>query len=159
VEQPAETVGSLHTIRALELVDNQVGDRRSEVDAAVRAFMVVMGYELAPHPVEVVLAANEQPVQAFGPGCPHEAFSERVRPRRPNGRLGNPGTARAPNFVERPDELVITVADQGPDGPALVLEGADQVPGLLGGPGGPTGGAVTPARKTLRRRRSMKNST
>jgi hypothetical protein len=92
-----------------------------------------MGHELAQHPVEVALAANEQPVQAFGPGCPHEAFSERVRPRGPNGRFDK-GTGRAHNFVERPDELVITVADQEPDGPALVLEGRDQVPGLLGDP-------------------------
>jgi hypothetical protein len=56
VEQPAETVNSLYAAHALEPALGQVGDRRVEVDPAVRALLVVVGDEFAQHPVEMALA-------------------------------------------------------------------------------------------------------
>jgi hypothetical protein len=45
VQQPAETVNSLDSAATFQLRHRQVGDRRFEVDAAVRALMVVVGHE------------------------------------------------------------------------------------------------------------------
>ena len=56
MEQPAETVDSLYAAQPLEPALGQVGDRYLEVDPAVRALLVVMGDELAQHPVEMALA-------------------------------------------------------------------------------------------------------
>jgi hypothetical protein len=47
VQQPAEAVNPLDNITTVELMQRHGGDRRLEVDAAVRAFLVVMGDELA----------------------------------------------------------------------------------------------------------------
>jgi hypothetical protein len=43
VQQPAETVNPLDNVPTFELRQRQVGDRRFEVDAAVRALLVVVG--------------------------------------------------------------------------------------------------------------------
>ena len=113
----------------------QVGDWRFEVDAAVRALLVVMGDELPQYAVEMAFAADEHPVQALGPGCEHEPFRERVRLGRSKGCLDNPGAERSHHLVKGPDELAVPVTDEEPEGSALVLQGGDQVPGLLGDPG------------------------
>src|ERR1017187_827869 len=105
VEQASETVGYLDTVPAFELPQDRAGDRRVEVEPAVRALMVVVGDEFAQYTVEVALAANEQPVQALGTCRAHKSFGERVRPRRPNGGLDDPGTSRAQYFVKGPDEV------------------------------------------------------
>jgi hypothetical protein len=126
------------------------------VSRLVRPLVVVVLDKLSEHPVEVVFAPYEHPIQALGPCRAHKPLREGARPRRPNGGLDDLGAGRAQDLVERPDELAITVADQEVDGPALVLQGGDQGPGLLGDP---WSDRVGRARKTLRRRRSMKNST
>ena len=135
VDQAAEPVGSLDSVNAGELPKGRVGDWDLEVDPAVRALIVVMLDELPQYTVEMSLAADEQPVQALGPGCPHEPLGERVRSGRPHGCEDDPGADRPHHLVEGTDELGVTVADQEPDGSALVLEGDYQVPGLLGDPG------------------------
>jgi len=56
------------------------------------------------------------------------------------------------------DELRITVADQELDNPTFILELCCEVPGLLGDPGLDRM-CRDPAKKTLRRPRSMENST
>ena len=43
VPQPAETVNSLDNVPTFELRHRQVGDRRFEMDAAVRSLLVVVG--------------------------------------------------------------------------------------------------------------------
>ncbi len=158
VDKPAEAVYSLYATNSFELVVGQVGDRHLEVDPAVRALAVIVLDELAKDAVEVAFAPYEHPVQALSAGCPHKSFGERVRLRRPDGCLNNPGAGRAEYFVKGPDELGVAVADKEADGSALVFEGRYEVAGLLGDPR-PDGVAVTPARNTMRRSRSRKNST
>jgi hypothetical protein len=51
VEHAAETVNSLDSVPTFELLQGHVGNRRFEVNAAVRALVVVMGHELAQHAV------------------------------------------------------------------------------------------------------------
>jgi len=53
VEQAAETVGSLNAAPAAEALHCQVGDRRLEVDPAVRSLVVVVTDELPEHAVEM----------------------------------------------------------------------------------------------------------
>jgi hypothetical protein len=45
------------------------------------------------------------------------------------------GTGRAPDVIEGPGELAVTVADQEPDGRGVVVEDGGQVAGLLRDPG------------------------
>ena len=135
VDQAAEPVGSLDSVHVGEPPKGRVGDWDLKVDPAVRSLIVVMLDELPQYTVEMALTADEQPVEALGPGCPHEPFGERVRPGRPYGREDDPGADRPHHLVEGPDELGVPVTDEEPDGPALVLQGDCQVPGLLGDPG------------------------
>jgi len=134
VDQAAEPVCSLNSDHAGELPKGRVGDWDLKVDPAVRSLAVVMLDELLQRHLQVPLARNEHPVEALGPGCSNKPFGERVRPRRPHGCLDDPGGDRLHHFVEGTDELGVPVADQEPDGSALVLEGGRQVPGLLGDP-------------------------
>ena len=135
VDQAAEPVGSLDSVHAGELPNGRVGDWDLKVYPAVRSLIVVMFDERAQYTIEMSLTADQQPVEALGPGGPHKSFRERVRPRRPDGREDDPGADRLHHLVKRPDELGVTVPDQEVDGPALVLQGDRQVTGLLGGPG------------------------
>jgi hypothetical protein len=135
MDKPAEAVNSLDAADALIPALGQVRDRYLEVDPAVRALAVVVLDELPEHPVEVAFAPDEQPVQALGSCGADEAFGDRVRLRRPDGCLDDPGPGRAHHLVEGPDELGVPVADQGAEGSALVLEGRYEVPGLLRYPG------------------------
>jgi len=121
VEQAAETVGSLDTVPVPELPVGQIGDRLVEVDAAVRALVVVVGHELSQHSVEMALAADQQPVQALGPCRADKSFREGVCSWRSDGRADDPGADRAHDLVKWPDELGVPVADQVPDGPRLVV--------------------------------------
>ena len=114
MDKPAEALCSLYATNPVELVVAQVGDRYLEVEPAVRALMVVVGHEVPHDAVEVALAPDHHPIEALGPCCAHKSLRERVRPRRPNGCLDDPGTGRAQYFVKWPDELCIAVTDQGP---------------------------------------------
>jgi hypothetical protein len=104
----------------------------------VGALAVVVKDKLTEHPVEMAFAADKHPVEALGPRGADEAFGEGVRSWRPNRGLDDPGTGRPRHLVERPDEL---------DFRACWVTQA------------PAGWAVTPARNTFLRSRSMKNST
>ena len=113
----------------------RVGDWDLKVDPAVRSLIVVMLDELSQYTIEMALAADQQPVEALSPGCPHEPFGKRVRPGRPHGCLDDPSAGRLHHLVEGPDELGVAVPDQEPDGSALVFDGGGQVPDLLSNPG------------------------
>ncbi len=99
---PGHRAGRLCGLRPpWEPPKDRVGDWDLKVYAAVRAsLIVVMLDELPQYTVEMSLTANEQPVQALGPGCPHEPFGERVGPRRPYGSEDDPG-ARRPRVITR----------------------------------------------------------
>ena len=58
VQQPAETVNALDNVPTFEPAEGQVGDRRFEVDAAVRAFLVVMGHELPQDALGMAFTAD-----------------------------------------------------------------------------------------------------
>jgi hypothetical protein len=134
VQQPAEAVNALNNITTVEPMLRHIGDRRFEVDAAVRALLVVVGYEFAQDALGVPFIADKYPVQALGPGCEHEPLGESVRPGRSKGCFDDPGSNRSHHLVKWPNELTVAVADQEPELPALVLQGGDQVPGFLGDP-------------------------
>ena len=105
VDQAAEPVGSLDFVNVGELPQARVGDWDLKVDPTVGALIVVMLDELSQYTVEMPLAADEQPVQALGPGCPHEPLGERVRSGRPHGCEDDPGADRLRYLVEGTDEL------------------------------------------------------
>jgi hypothetical protein len=134
VEQAAQPVGSLDCVHAAEIPKGRVGDWDLKVDPAVRSLIVVMLDELPEHAIEMSLAADEQPVEALGPGGPHKAFRERVRLRRSDWSLDDPGADRPHHLVEGTDELSVPVPDEEPHGPALVLQCDCEVTSLLGDP-------------------------
>jgi hypothetical protein len=135
VDQATEPVGSLDSVNAGEAPRGRIGDWDLEVDPAARAFVVVMLDELPQRTVQMSITANEQPVQALGPGCPHKPFGERVRSGGTDRGEDDPGADRLQHLVEGTDELRIEVPDQEPYGPALVFQGDRQVTGLMGDPG------------------------
>jgi hypothetical protein len=57
VQQPADAVKALNNIATFELVLRHVGDRRFEVDAAVRALPVVVGDELSQYALGMAFTA------------------------------------------------------------------------------------------------------
>jgi hypothetical protein len=58
VQQSAEAVNSLNNITTVELMKRQLGDRLFEVEAAVRAFLVVVGDKLAQNALGMAFAAD-----------------------------------------------------------------------------------------------------
>ena len=135
MDKPPEAVNSLDSADALGPLLGQAGDWELEVDAAVRAFAVVVLDKLPEHPVEVAFSTDEHPVQALGSGCADKAFGESVRPGRPDGGLDDLGADRAHYLVEGPDELGVPVTNNDANGSPVVLQGGGQVTGLLGDPG------------------------
>ena len=61
----AKAVNAPNNITAVKLMKRDVGDRRFEVDAAMRAFLVVMGGELPQDALSMAFAAHQHPVQAL----------------------------------------------------------------------------------------------
>ena len=105
VDQATEPVDSLWTSPALLNVRRIVqatGTSRSM--SAVRSLIVVMLDELPQYPIEMSLTSDEEPVDALGPGCPHEPFGGHVRPRRSHGSPDDPGASRPHHLVEGTDE-------------------------------------------------------
>jgi hypothetical protein len=68
------------SVRAGERPKGSVGDWDLKVYPALRSLIVVMLDEPPQYPIEMSLTADEQPVEALGPGCPCEPFGERVSP-------------------------------------------------------------------------------
>jgi hypothetical protein len=158
VQKTAELIDAQDPCRAVELLSREIGDGDLEIDPTVRPRGVVVLDELGENAFEVTFATDEQPVEALRSCGADKPLGEGVRSRRSDRRLDDPGADRSQHLVEGSDELRITVADQEVDNPTFILELCCEVPGVLGDPG-PIGCAVTPAKKTLRRSRSMKNST
>jgi len=134
VQQPAKTVRPLDSVPTFEPAACEVGDRRFEVDGAVRALLVVMGHELPHDALSMAFAANEHPVQALGPSREREPFRKSVCLWRSEGCFDNSGTYRSHHLVKGPDELTVPVTDEEAERSSLVLQVGDQVPRLLGDP-------------------------
>ncbi len=121
VEQPAKTVKPLDSGPTFEPAACEVGDRRFEVDAAVRALLVVMGHELPHDALSMAFAANEHPVHALGPSREHEPFRKSVCLWRSERCFDNSGTYRSHHLVKGPDELTVPVTDEETERSSLVL--------------------------------------
>ena len=52
----------------------------------MRTIPVVVAHEFGEHRTQVLLVQHDDVVEALSPKCPDDAFSNRVRMRRPNGR-------------------------------------------------------------------------
>jgi hypothetical protein len=83
--------------------------------------------------VELALSEDQQPVQAFGPCSPHEAFGVRVRMRRADRRVDHLDRFAAEDLVGGGAELAVAVVDQ--EAHPLEQAGEAEVPRLLGDPG------------------------
>jgi hypothetical protein len=82
----------------------------------------------------VTLAADEQPVEALGPGGADEPLGKRVRARRSNRRADDARADRGHHVVEGSHELGVTIPDEEPNDVVLVLESCGEVACLLGDP-------------------------
>jgi len=149
VQQPAEAVNALNNITTVEPTLRRVGDRRFEVDAAVRAFLVVVGDELSQDALGMALAPDEQPVQALRPGCEHEPLGESVRPGGTKWRPDNSRSYRSHHLVEGPDEFAVPATDKEAERSSPVLQNGNKVPRRLGD--NPGAGRVSRYPGTMRR--------
>ena len=158
VGQAAEPVGSLGPVNLGELRQGRVGHWDLKVGPTVRALIVVMLDELPQYPVEVSLAADEQPVQALGPGCRHGPLGGRVRSGRPHGCEDGPGAGRLRYLVEGPTNLASRSRTRDRTARPWSSTVITRCRACWVAQA-PTGLAVTPAKDTFRRSRSMKNSS
>src|SRR5947207_7898449 len=100
----------------------------------VRSVAVVVPRVLGQDLPEVLLANNQQVVEALAAQCSCESSRERVRPRRPDGSLDDPRAVPGEYLVEYRGELAVAVADQEFELAGAFAELHEQVAGLLGGP-------------------------
>ena len=101
----------------------------------------------------MILAEDEQVVEALGAHAAQEALAERVRVRRSDGRAQDLDAGRLSHAVESRAELVVVVADQE----ARALTPRRRLAELLGHPR-VEGERVTPTCTTRREPSSMKKN-
>jgi hypothetical protein len=94
-----------------------------------------MGHEFAQHALGMAVTADEHPVKALGPRCPHKSFGESVRSGRSKGCLDDSCAYGSHNLVKGPNELAVPVTDKEAQRSSPVFDIGNQVPGLLGDPG------------------------
>jgi hypothetical protein len=82
------------------------------VEALVWTVPVEVAFVLAKHGSGVVLVVDQDPVGALGADGAHEAFRERVCPRRPRRRLDHVDALGGEHRIEGSGELGIAVADE-----------------------------------------------
>lgn len=124
----------------------------------MRSGLVVVADELVEDALEVVPAKDEHPVHALPAGGPHESFGVRVGPGGAHRGLDDPGALGAEHGVEGIHERRVTIADQELEAPPFSSRDMTRLRACWV-VHGPSGWAVTPARKTWRRSSSMKNRT
>ena len=79
-------------------------------------------------------AGDQELVQALPTHGADPALGDGVGVRGPARREDDLGAERAPDVIEGPGELAVTVTDHEPDGGGLLIERGDGVAGLLGDP-------------------------
>lgn len=107
---------------------------------------------------EVAGIDDEEMIEALTTDGAHPSFGECVRVRRPHRGADDLGVDRAPNVVEGPGELGVTVADQMRDDTPPVLEDPARLRACWVTQA-PDGFVVIPQTCTRRVSISMKNST
>jgi hypothetical protein len=78
----------------------------------MRAVPVVVREVPGEDLLEMTAIEDEEPVEALPADAADEALGERVRPRRPSGRLDDPGALDAEHLVETGGELCVPVPDE-----------------------------------------------
>jgi len=101
--------------------------------------MAVVVLDVAVEDAEEVPAPGDQEmVQALPAHGANPALGDGVGVRSLDRRANDLRTDRAPEVIEGPGALAVTVAEQEPDDGGLFIERDEEVAGLLGDPG--TGG-------------------
>jgi hypothetical protein len=98
----------------------------------VRPVRVVVIDVLIEDQPQMPFAGNQHPVQALAAAAGDPAFGDRVRARRPYGRLDDPDADRGEHRVECRGELGVPVPDQELEAVGVAFQGHEQVAGLLG---------------------------
>ena len=93
---------------------------------------VVMIGVLTKDQPQVPFVGDQHLVQALSAGAAHPALRDRVRPRRPDGRLDDPHAGRGEHPVEHGGELGVPVPDQEFEAVSVILEVHQEITGLLG---------------------------
>jgi hypothetical protein len=110
------------------------------------------------NPVEVAIACDQQPVEAFGSHGPDPALGDRVGSGRSDRRLDDLDAFGREDLVEGSGELAISVVNEETNGAGSLIERETQIAGLLDDPGRVgVGGAA--CQWTRRVESSMKNKT
>src|SRR5262245_49658471 len=82
----------------------------------MRSMDVVMIDENGQHALEMLVAPNQQPVQALGPSGPNESLRDSVCFRGLNRRSYDSGSVRLEHGIEAVRELAIVIANQKTNG-------------------------------------------
>jgi hypothetical protein len=81
----------------------------------MRAPPIVVLHVLPKNSLEMTMAEDEDPVEAFSPNRPHPTFSEGIGPRGSDWRFDDSDTFGAEYLVEGGRELGIAIPNQEPD--------------------------------------------
>jgi hypothetical protein len=101
----------------------------------MRAPPVVALDVLPKDSLEMTMAEDEDPVEAFSPHRPHPTFSEGIGPRRSDRRLDDSDTFGPEYLVETRCKLGVAIPDQELHGLTTVQEISYQVASHLGDEG------------------------
>lgn len=74
VDKAAKHIVTMDVYRRGSGGEPVAGHRNAEVDAPMRTLLVVVADVLPKDSFEVTMSHYEDPVEAFGPHCPHPAF-------------------------------------------------------------------------------------
>ncbi len=93
----------------------------------MRAPPIVVLHVLPKYSLEMTMAEDEDPVEAFSPNRPHPTFGEGIGSRRSDRRFDDSDTLGAEYLVEGGGELGVAIPNQEPDGSTEAREVAHQV--------------------------------
>src|ERR1035441_2261526 len=158
VQNSAESVDSADRHRVIEWILRNVRDRDLKIDSAVRPCSVVMLDEHLEHALKVTLASDEQQSRHSRRAVPTNRSANALARGARTGVLMTRAPIEVMTSSKRPTNLVslsrIKNLTALPSSSSVIARlRACWVTQL------PMGCSVTPARKTLRRSRSMKNNT
>ena len=106
-----------------------------ESDASVRTLAVVMADVLSKHSLEVAMAKDEHPVEAFASDGSHPTLRVGIGSRRSNRGLNDLDALGAEHLIEAGRELCVPITDEELDGTTSISQVTDQIAGHLGNPG------------------------
>jgi len=112
VEQTAQAVAAPDALREGRRGRRRFCERRTLLERAVRAVLVVMPDVSAYDLLQMATADDQEPVETFAPQASHPALGVRLRPWRPHRRPNETDALGAEDLIEAARERAVAVAHE-----------------------------------------------